>query len=140
MKRNILIGLSLVLIGGLCGFFISQTVNVSTRGSEVYTGYLVCQSCAGANQAMAADGANLLKYPEKHTVSCLRMYTCVTSGFGMFIKNSAGNYTYYKLDKKGSDVAYKKIVAVTKKVDNLLVDVTGRMNNNIILVSSISEK
>ena len=46
MKRNILIGLSLVLIGGLCGFFISQTVNVSTRGSEVYTGYLVCQSCA----------------------------------------------------------------------------------------------
>lgn len=140
MNRNLLLGLSLLLIGGLCGFFISQTVNVSTRSSEVYTGYLVCQSCAGANQAMAGEGVNLLEHPEKHTVSCLRMYTCVTSGFGIFIKNSDGNYSYYKFDKKGSDLAYKRIVAVTKKADNLLVDVTGRMSGNTILVNSISEK
>lgn len=140
MKRKLFLGLSLLLIGGLCGYFVSQTINVSSRSSQVYTGYLVCQSCAGADHAMAADGVNLLKHPEQHTVNCLRMYTCVTSGFGIFMRNSDGNYTYYKFDKKGCDLAYKNIVAITKKVDNLLVDVTGRMNGNIIRVNSISEK
>lgn len=35
--------------------------------------------CAG--QGKTADGVNVLKHPEKHTVNCLRMYTCVKSGY-----------------------------------------------------------
>ncbi len=94
--------------------------------------------CAG--QGEAEDGVNVLKHPEKHTVNCLRMYTCVKSGFGVFIKNNDGSFAYYKFNNKGSDLAYKNVVAKTAKADNLLVEVTGIIENNTISVSSITEK
>jgi hypothetical protein len=140
MKKKLFWGLSLLLIiGVLVGYFLSQNIRIATRGTtNVYSGYLVCQMCAG--QGMTADGVNVLKHPEKHTVECLRMYTCVNSGFGIFIKSNNGNYTYYKFDKKGSDLAYKNIVAKTAKSDHLFVEVTGEMNGNTISVNNLSEK
>ena len=141
MKRQLFLGLSLLVIGILVGFFLSQTINVSLKETaKVYTGYLVCQMCAGSSQGMAADGVNVLKHPEKHTVNCLRMYTCVKSGFGIFIKNNDESYTYYKFNKKGNDLAYENIVAKTTKVDNVLVEVTGKMQDHTISVDNISEK
>ena len=140
MKNRLIFGASFLVVGLILGFFLSRTISTTGDPVKSYTGYLVCQSCAGSVHTMAADGTNLSLHPEKHTTSCLRMYTCVTSGFGIYVKNSSGNYTYYKFDKKGSDLAYKNIVATTKRPDNLSVNVTGKMKNDQITVYSITEK
>jgi hypothetical protein len=129
----------LLIIGVLAGYFLSQNIRTTAGNTaKVYTGYLVCQMCAA--QGMAADGADVQKHPEKHTVNCLKMYTCVKSGFGIFIQSKDGNYTFYKFDKKGNDLAYENIVAKTAKSDNLLVRITGKLNGNSISVNAISEQ
>ena len=141
MRKRLFLVLSLLLIGLLCGYLFSRTLNVSSRSvPKGYTGYLVCQSCGETGQSMDCDGVDIRKCPEMHTVNCLRMYTCVTSGFGIFIKNTDGSYRYCKFDKKGSDLAYKNIVAQTKKTDHLQVEVTGKLLNDTISVESISER
>lgn len=141
MKRKLLLGLAFVLLVVLSGYAVYKTSPIgSNRIARIYTGYLVCQHCAGATQGMAQDGVNVLKNPEKHTVSCLRMPSCVASGFGIFLKKQDGNYTYFKFDKQGSDIAYKNIVCKTTKTDNLLVEVTGKIKSGIIVVNKIEEK
>jgi hypothetical protein len=65
---------------------------------------------------------------------------CAASGFGIFMKTQDGPYTYYKFDKKGSDIAFKDIVSKTTKKDHLLVDVTGKLQNQTITVDRIVEK
>jgi hypothetical protein len=141
MKRKLLLGLAFVLLVILSGYVVYKTSTVgSGRIVRIYTGYLVCQSCAGAAHGMALDGVNVLKNPEKHSVGCLRMPSCIASGFGIFLKKQDGNYTYYKFNKEGSDLAYNNIVSKTTKADNLLVEVTGKMKSGIIVVNNITEK
>lgn len=141
MKKKLVLGLSFLMLIVISAYIVYQTSNAGVGSTaRIYTGYLVCQSCAGASQGIAADGINVLKHPEKHTVGCLRMPSCIASGYGMFIKKSNGCYTYYKFDKKGSDLAYQCIVRPTKKVDNLLVEVTGKMKNEVIIINDIAEK
>jgi hypothetical protein len=141
VNRKLVLGLIFILLAVLSGYIVYQTSPAGAgQISRVYSGYLVCQSCAAGIHGMAADGANVLKNPELHTVSCLKMPGCAASGFGIFMKTQDGPYTYYKFDKKGSDIAFKDIVSKTTKKDHLLVDVTGKLQNQTITVDRIVEK
>lgn len=141
MKRNLILGVSFLLIMVISACIVYQISPTGTKQTiRVFSGYLICQACACAPHGMAASGVNVLKNPEKHPVSCLKMPSCVASGFGIFINNPNSGYTYYKFDKKGSALAYQNIVCKTVKMDHLLVEVTGKLQNGIIIVNGIEEK
>ncbi|MBF0526678.1 MAG: hypothetical protein HQK56_16460 [Deltaproteobacteria bacterium] len=110
-----------------------------TDGRE-FKGYLSDVMCASAGKD--PSGNNLLKNPEKHTVACMKMASCIASGYGMFIKNDQGNYVFHKFDQKGSDMAKTKILDVTKKTDNILIEVKGKLQpDGTVIVKHIeSEK
>jgi hypothetical protein len=106
--------------------------------STEYVGYLSDVMCA--SKGIAGDGTNLQKSPKKHTVACMKMPDCASSGYGVFIKDKeADKYIFYKFDKKGNDIA-KKLLETTKKTDNMKMKVKGTMIKDLIMVESIVEK
>jgi len=106
--------------------------------STEYVGYLSDVMCA--SKGIAGDGTNLQKSPKKHTVACMKMPDCASSGYGVFIKDKeTGKYIFYKFDKKGNDIA-NKLLETTKKTDNMKIKVKGTMIKDFIMVESIVEE
>ena len=143
MKRKIVLSLAFLLLAfGSCfvvyQFKISQTGAGQNTG--VYNGYLTCQSCAQVKNGMAMDGVNISDHPENHTVHCLKMPACVASGYGVFMRSANNRYTFYPFDRKGSEQSYQQIVSKSLKKDHLLVTVTGKIQNGILVVNTIREK
>jgi hypothetical protein len=106
---------------------------------QTFTGYLIDQKC-GVSGIDIQDGTDLIKFAEKHQLSCAMMPGCLASGFGLSIKQADGTYKYYKFDAAGSKLAIDTVINKTKKTDNLLVEVTGTMSGDTITVSTIAEK
>ena len=141
MRRKRFLVMILLLLFVVSGYLAFLSSSLQTAHMErLFTGYLMCRCCAGAPNGTAADGVDVLKSPEKHTVQCLKMPACVASGFGMMIKNKTGNYTFYRFDAKGSDLAYQNVICKTAKTDNLVVAVAGKFQNNQIILDNITEK
>lgn len=141
MRKKGLLGIMLLALLVVSGYVAYISSSVRTAQIErMFTGYLMCRSCATAPLGIAADGVNVLKNPENHSVQCLKMPSCVASGFGMMIKNNHGNYTYYPFDQKGSDLAYQSIISKSIKKDNLMVTVTGKLQKGLIVADGIHEK
>jgi len=106
--------------------------------STEYVGYLSDVMCA--SKGIAGDGTNLHKNPKKHTVACMKMPDCASSGYGVFIKDKeAGKYIFYRFHEKGNDIA-KKLLETTKKTDNMKMKVKGTMIKDFIMVESIVEE
>jgi len=106
--------------------------------NTMFMGYLSDVKCAESNNGVTSDGINLKLHPEKHTVACMKMAPCAMSGYGLFIKGSDGTYSFYRFDKKGTDMA-KNLLKKTKKKEGISVHITGEMKNNIINVATIQE-
>lgn len=109
---------------------------VSFAMSDAHTGYLSDVMCA--ENGKSAAGFNLLTNPEKHTVGCMLMPPCVKSGYGIFMKDGAGRYAYFKFDGKGNKLA-KGLLDQTQKDDNMSVKVTGKLVGNTFMVESLME-
>jgi hypothetical protein len=124
---------ALAVLGGILALILS-----SCGGPKAYAGYLVCQKCGLAGKC-AEDNINLAVNPEKHTLKCDKMAGCVVSGFGIEVKQGGG-YKYYRFDAGGSAMALDNVIYMTKKADNLLVEVRGTVKGNTIEVESIMEK
>jgi hypothetical protein len=90
-----------------------------------YKGYLSDVLC-GTNGKDPA-GNDLLKNPGKHTIACMKADACAASGYGIFLKEKNGMYAFHKFDAKGSEMAKKDIVDVTKKKDNIKIKVKGEL-------------
>jgi len=106
--------------------------------STEYVGYLSDVMCA--SKGIAGDGTNLHKNPKKHTVACMKMPDCASSGYGVFIKDKEANkYIFYRFYEKGNDIA-KKLLETTKKTDNMKIKVKGTMIKDFIMVESIVEE
>jgi hypothetical protein len=104
--------------------------------TEDYTGYL--SDVASAQKGLAADGANLLRKPQSHTVACMKTLPCASSGYGILIKNEAGNYVFLEFDQNGNDLA-KQLLESTNKVDDIKIEVKGRKGPDILQVESLTE-
>ncbi|TCL58329.1 hypothetical protein EDC14_104222 [Hydrogenispora ethanolica] len=141
MKRNFILGACFLLLMSVSGYVTFHTARaVTAKAARSYSGYLVCQSCAGASRGEAADGTRVPEHPELHTVACLRKPFCIASGYGIFIRGRDGKYVYYKLDQKGSALAYQNIVSKTVRADHLRVEVIGSLQNRIIVTENVIEK
>ena len=68
--------------------------------------------------------------PDVHTRSCALQ--CSKSGFGIIDKNGQ----YLKFDEKGNEQALKLLQDSTKK-DHLRVDVSGKLDGDVIHVDSL---
>lgn len=131
---------------GILLFFILTACKSSTVSSKgtVYTGYVIDQMCGVIDKnAMKMDDGDekidLTKNPEKHKNACNLMPSCSKSGFGISIKQTDGNYKYFKFDEAGSKLAKTEIVDKTKKKDSISVTINGVINNDTIKISKISE-
>jgi hypothetical protein len=116
----------------------SKDIQSSNGVTSTFTGYLVDQICA--KKGVGFDGSDLIHHPETHTLRCLKMPVCIASGYGIYVKDQKDIYVFYKFDQKGSDLALANIVNKTKKTDNIIVEVTGKIKDNTIMVESILEK
>jgi hypothetical protein len=108
-------------------------------GPKTYTGYLLCQNC-GLKGTCQEDNIDLTEHPELHMLKCMKTPVCILSGFGLAILQDGGKYKFYCFDENGCELALQNIVYVTKKEDNLLVEVRGKMEGDTIAVTSIQEK
>jgi hypothetical protein len=101
--------------------FLSSPILAQMKSKDL-TGYLSDVACG--TKGIAGDGANLATHPEKHTVACMKMPACMSSGYGILIKAKSGEYTFVKFDQKGNEMA-KKLLEATKKTDNMKIKAQG---------------
>ena len=104
-------------------------------GNE-YKGYISDVLCGSAGKDPA--GNDLTMNPERHTLACMQAPQCAASGYGIFIKDKDGKYVFHEFDKKGSDMAKKKIIDATKKKEGIEVVVKGDLQpDSLLKVKSI---
>jgi hypothetical protein len=138
LKLAAIVAAVVVVLGGVLAIVLT-----SCGGPQTFTGYLICQKCGLAGTCVSSNEAaplDLTANPEKHTVRCDRMADCIVSGYGIAVKQPDGKYKYYRFDSAGSTLALDNVIYVTKKADNLLVEVKGKLKGNTIEVQSIVEK
>jgi hypothetical protein len=107
--------------------------------TQTYSGVMVDNLCISKGKGF--DGVDLSgdsAQPAKHSVKCLKMPPCTSSGFSIYVEKSSGGFDIYKLDKKGNDLA-AKLLKNTKKTDNYVVSVTGSLSGDVLTVDSIKE-
>jgi hypothetical protein len=108
------------------------------KNTAMYMGYLSDIMSAETNNGIRRDGVNLKLHPEKHTVELMQSLPSALSGYGLFVKGSDGVYSFYRFDKKGTNLS-KDLLKKTKKKSGISVNVTGELKDNIIYVDSIQE-
>ncbi len=128
MKKILVFGILSVFL-----FFIAAAASAKT-----YTGYAADNLCWSAKGHVAADGADLSKNPEKHTVMCLKNPPCAASGYGLLMKGSDGSYSFTKFDAKGNKMM-AALLKATKRANGYYVQVKGVMVKNMMKVSDIKE-
>jgi hypothetical protein len=107
--------------------------------TQTYSGVMVDNLCISKGKGidgtdLSGDGAQ----PAKHSVRCLKMPPCTSSGFSIYVEKSSGGFDIYKLDKMGNDLA-AKLLKKTKKTDNYVVSVAGTLSGDVLTVDSIKE-
>jgi hypothetical protein len=108
----------------------------SFADTETFTGFLADNLCL--ESGTAADGANMNTNPEDHTVMCALMKPCIQSGYSVLVRNSSGGFDAIPLDKKGNRMAVKFIKGMDRN-DNIYVQVTGTMKDNMLQVTAIED-
>ena len=139
MKKIILIFIFFLFsISGFTQMNMDMSGSAMKTDISMFIGYLSDVRCAESNNGVTADGINLKLHPEKHTVECMKMLPCAMSGYGIFVKESNGAYSFYRFDKKGIEYS-KNLLKKTKKKDGISIHVTGEKRDNIIYVETIQE-
>ena len=92
-------------------------------------GYIVDAMCA---KGMVKKGNAMEKAPQ-HTRDCALEEACAASGYGVFQGDK-----YYKFDDAGDKQA-KELLENTSTEKGIMVNVTGKLEGDKIMVASISE-
>jgi hypothetical protein len=92
-------------------------------------GYIVDAMCA---KNMVKKG-NAIEKAAKHTKECALEDACAASGYGVFYDGK-----YYKFDEDGDKKA-KEVIEKSTTEKGMMVDVTGTMEDDKIMVASIAE-
>ena len=114
---------------------LSLAETAKPAAAQAFQGYLIDVYCT--EQQHALDGSDVWKEPQKHTVACLKMPICEQSGYGIMSKAKTGKYVFTKFDAKGNELA-KEYIAGLKIKDNVLVQVAGTKEKDMIKVTGIS--
>ncbi len=105
------------------------TAKMGIKSEGKWHGYVVDAMCAKG--MMKKD--NAMEKAAKHTKECALEEGCAASGFGLF-----SNGKYYKFDESGDKKA-KDVIEKSSTEKGLMVDVTGKMEGDKIMVASIAE-
>lgn len=92
-------------------------------------GYVVDAMCA---KTMLKKN-NPMERAAKHTRDCALEESCASSGYGLFHDGK-----YYKFDDEGDKKA-KDVIENSTTEKGMMVDVTGQMEGDKIIVASIAE-
>ena len=115
---------------------LAMVFTVVYAADKEYKGYISDVLC-GTNGKDPA-GNDLTKNPGKHTLACMKADACATSGYGIFMKNEQGSYTFHKFDMKGSEMARKEVIDKTSKKDGIKIKVKGDLQaDGTLMVKSI---
>ena len=102
--------------------------------AEEVKGVLMDQACSGKAEvrvlSTGIEGGMIVA--EAHTRECALMPACEKSGYGIFTYDNK----FLKFDPAGSRKALQAIKA-SKKLDDLEVEVTGKINGDTIKVESL---
>jgi hypothetical protein len=112
------------------------TIYAASGKTTTYRGWVVDQLCA--TKGTAFDKTDLSTNPQNHTVGCALMPPCIESGFGIYVDKGDGSFDFYKLDKKGSDLALKILKSETKK-DHVQLEIGGSLAGDTIQVKTLKE-
>lgn len=100
--------------------------------ADMWKGYLVDKMCA-TGYVKDGDAAKANTKGAKHTKACALEEECAGSGYGLIIDGK-----YMKFDKDG-DKMTTDFLNKSKKKDNLLVEVSGTKEGELLKVKSITE-
>ena len=103
-------------------------------GPAPIKGILIDKKCsAGAEVRVLSTGIEGgLVVAEAHTRECALMPACQKSGYGVFTQDNK----FLKFDEAGSRKALEAL-KLSKKVDDLTVEVTGEIQGDTIKVESL---
>jgi hypothetical protein len=99
--------------------------------SHSMKGYLVDKMCATGMVKKSPEEA--MAKAAKHTTSCALEESCMESGFGLISEGE-----WYKFDDAGDKQALAWLKKTDKKND-LMVEVSGTHDGDIIMVASLKE-
>lgn len=109
----------------------TQTQAVNKGVEKSYPGYLA-DNYSG-KRGKDKDGYDLYQNPARNSLVNIRAGSA--SGYGVFLRTSKGNFKFYPLDSRGSQLA-GEILARTNRKDNIYVVVHGSIGSDGVVYTS----
>ena len=104
-------------------------VKANVEEATALQGYVVDEMCA----KIMMGKETTMKKAAAHTKACALMEECVASGYGVFSEGK-----WYKFDEAGDGMALE-LIENTERKKGIMVEVTGKMDDETLAVASIKE-
>ncbi len=104
-------------------------VKANVEEATALQGYVVDEMCA----KIMMGKETTMKKAAAHTKACALMEECVASGYGVFSEGK-----WYKFDEAGDEMALE-LIENTERKKGIMVEVTGKMDDETLEVASIKE-
>ena len=131
--------LSRIAIVGCALLFAAFSLNAQEKmekkdgtGEKTYKGYLADKMC-GTGFTKSGDAKKAAEKAKKHTKDCALEENCKASGYGLII-----GAKFHKFNDAGDKLALDYLNK-TKRENNLIVQVKGTMDGDMINVSSLKD-
>jgi hypothetical protein len=109
-----------------------KTEKKELAGDKTYKGFLTDKMC-GMSFTKSGDAKKATEKAKKHTKDCALEDNCKASGYGLVI-----GAKFHKFDDAGDKLALEYLNK-TKKESNLVVQVKGTMDGDMINVTSLKD-
>ncbi len=131
--------LSRVAVIGCALLFAAFSLNAQAKtekkeatGEKTYKGFLADKMC-GTGFTKSGDEKKAAEKAKKHTKDCALEDNCKASGYGLII-----GAKFHKFNDAGDKLALEYLNK-TKRENNLLVQVKGTMDGEMINVASLKD-
>ena len=110
----------------------AKTEKKEMAGEKTYKGFLADKMC-GTGFTKSGDAKKATEKAKKHTKDCALEENCKASGYGLII-----GAKFHKFNDAGDKLALEYLNK-TKKESNLVVQVKGTMDGDVINVASLKD-
>ena len=108
---------------------IGAAMKANVEKATTLQGYVVDEMCA----KMMMGKETTMKKAAAHTKACALEEECAASGYGVFSEGE-----WYKFDEAGDEMALE-LIENTERKKEIMVDVSGKMEDEALMVASIKE-
>jgi hypothetical protein len=110
----------------------AKTEKKEMSGEKTYKGFLADKMC-GTGFTKSGDAQKAAEKAKKHTKDCALEENCKASGYGLII-----GAKFHKFNDAGDKLALEYLNK-TKKENNLVVQVKGTMDGDMLNVTSVKD-